>query len=139
LSWTEPTAADLKAAFPSFEPVPDATVDYWLTRAARTVDADWPDEDGPHARMLLAAHLMTQQGLGGGAEAEAFAAGTTGFRRLRSGALDLERFDRQAASDLGTTAYGLQFLPLFRSLRSGPRVTGTGALPCDTYGRHWPW
>lgn len=136
MSWTAPTAADLKAAFPAFTDVADASIDYWLTRAARTVDASWPDADGPHAQMLLAAHYLTQQGLGAGAEAQAFASGATGFRRVRSGALDLERFDKEPASDYETTSYGKQFSALLRTIAGGPRVTGTGALPCDDW--RWP-
>lgn len=135
MSWTAPTAADLKAAFPAFAAVDDAPVDYWLTRAGRTVDQSWPDEDGPHAQMLLAAHLLTQQGLGTGAEAEAFAAGATGFRRVRSGSLELERFMKEDTADADSTAYGRQFAVLLRTIKGGPRVTSTGALPCGTaYG-----
>jgi hypothetical protein len=131
MAFTDPIPADLKAAFPAFAAVDDSTITYWLDRAARTVDQGWPEDDGPHARMLLAAHLMVQQGLGTGAEAEAYAAGAGGFKRLKSGALEIERGD--AGGDLASTSYGAQFAALQRSIVAGPRVTGTGFLP-DSVG-----
>jgi hypothetical protein len=133
MAFTAPSATDLKAAFPAFAAVDDNTIAYWLDRAARTVDQGWPEDDGPHAQMLLAAHLMVQQGLGTGAEAEAYAAGAGGFKRLKSGALEIERSDAKGG-DLASTSYGAQFAALQRAIVGGPRVTGTGALPyCDGY------
>jgi hypothetical protein len=121
------TAADLKAAFPAFAAVADGQVGYWLTRAARTVDDSWAEADRDHAQMLLAAHLMVTNGLGTGAEAAAAAAGASGFKSMRSGALSLDRGD--APTDgYASTQYGRQFAALLALNHGGPRVTSTGAL-----------
>ena len=129
MAFTDPTAAELKAAFPPFVAVDDGTVGYWLGRAGRVVDQDWPEDDGPHGMMLLAAHYMVQQGLGTGAEAEAAAAGASGFKRIKSGALEIERGEA-GSGEYASTTYGLQFQVLLRAIRGGPRTTATGALPC---------
>lgn len=131
MAFTDPSAADLKLAFPAFAAVDDNTIVYWLDRAARVVDHDWPEDDGPHARMLLTAHHLVLQGLGTGAEAEVFASGAAGFTRLKSGELWLER--EAGKGGYGDTSYGRQFEALLRAVRGGPRVTGTGTLPLCGY------
>lgn len=136
MAFSDPSAADLKAAFPAFAAVEDATIVYWLDRAARVVDQGWPEDDGPHARMLLAAHYLVQAGQGTGAEAEAFAVGAGGFKRVKSGALEVERADAKGG-DLGSTSYGSQFAALQRVIRGGPRVTGTGTVDFCGYLRAW--
>lgn len=128
--------AALKAAFPAFAAVPDATVTFWLTRAARTVDSSWCEDDRDFARWLLACHLMTEQGLGSGAEAELFAAGAGGFDTMKSGALTLSRSSQNVARSsgpYGSTQYGRQFATLLAQNKGGARVTDTGTLPAG-----WP-
>lgn len=122
------TPAELKALLPAFAAVPDATVQVWLNRAARIVDSSWAEEDQQHAQALLAAHYMTLNGLGSGAEAEMAAAGALGFRSMKSGALSLDHGDggTTGMGEFGTTAYGRQFWPLLVANRGGPRITGTG-------------
>jgi len=120
------TATELKTIFPVFAAVEDATAEYWLTRAARVVDAEWPEDDRDHAQMILTAHLLTLQGLGTGAEAQAAAAGASGFKTMRSGALTLERFGESGEGGYDATSYGKQFKALLRLIKGGPRVTGTG-------------
>lgn len=128
---TPATPAELKAQFPAFAAVVDATVQAWLDRAARVVDDSWIEADQKFAQMLLAAHLMTLNGLGTGAEAEMAAAGAAGFRSMRSGSLSLDRGDGSAhkhMGEFGQTSYGRQFYPLLQANRGGPRVTATGAV-----------
>lgn len=134
---TPSDVAALKAAFLAFAAVPDATVAFWLTRAARQVDASWPDDDRDFGRRLLACHLMTEQGLGTGAEAEMFRAGAAGFDSLKSGSLTLTRAAGNVNGGMGaygTTQYGRQFATLAMQVRGGARVTDTGAFttgyPC---------
>jgi hypothetical protein len=132
MAYDIPTAAQLKALFPAFAAVADATVDAWIVRAGRSVDTTWFEEDFTHGHMLLAAHYMVTNGLGTGAAAEAAAAGADGFKVMRSGSLTLERFENKegaAASEFGSTSYGLQFLALAKRNRGGPRVMGTGVFP----------
>ncbi len=124
--------AQLKATFPAFSAVADATVLFWLGRAARQVDSSWPDADRDFARRLLACHLMTEQGLGTGAEAEMFSAGAGGFDSMKSGSLTLTRAAPNlagATGSYGSTQYGRQFAVLAAQVRGGARVTDTGAFP----------
>jgi len=133
MAYTDATASDLKAAFPAFAAVADETVEFWLERARRQVDATWTEGDYAFAQMLLACHLMTLAGLGTGAESEAAASGTGDYRTIRSGSLTLERFDRgdkAAQGEIGSTSYGRQFAALARQNVRGPRVMDTGAVPC---------
>lgn len=127
----------LKAIFPAFAAVPDNTVSFWITRAARQVDSSWPEEDRDFALYLLACHLMTEQGLGTGAEAEMFRAGAGGFDTLKSGSLSLSRSAPNVAGAFGmygTTQYGRQFAVLTAQVKGGARVTDTGAFPAS-----YPW
>lgn len=124
-------ARALISAFPRFAAVPASTIEFWLIRAARGVDTTWTAGDREMGQMLLACHLMTLQGLGTGAEAEANASGTAGFKTIRSGALTLERFDKGGGDDstLSQTSYGAQFKDLRRQNCGGPRVMPTGTIP----------
>lgn len=138
MAYVAPTVAELKAAFPRFDAVAEATVQLWLDRAGRDVGETWTEGDYAHAIMLMAAHLMTTEGLGTGAEAEAAAAGASGFQRMRSGSLELERAAGTAAernNPLLATTYGKRFVELARKNLRGPRITATGALPttCAPY------
>jgi hypothetical protein len=116
----EPIPADLKARFPGFAAIADAVVQSALDEAALQVGAGWTSEaDVRLGRLLLAAHVLTLDGQGSGAEAVAAAAG--GFRRMRSGALELERTAEAAPGALDSTGYGRRFLELMR--RNVPAVT----------------
>lgn len=132
MAYTDPSADDLQAAFPRFAAVADETVEFWLERARRHVDQSWTEGDYAMGQMLMAAHLMTLNGLGTGAESEAAAAGAGEFKTIRSGALTLERFDSASGGEqgaFGSTSYGRQFEALARLNVGGPRVTATGTLP----------
>ena len=116
------TPADIKARFPGFAAVADATVQTALDEAALLAGADWTSApDARLGRLLLTAHILTLDGQGSGAEAAAFAAG--GFSRMRSGVLELERPGIAGAEPglLGSTSYGRRFLELLQ--RNVPAVT----------------
>ncbi len=130
MAYTDPDADDLQAAFPRFADVADETVEFWLERARRHVDESWTEGDYAMGQMLMACHLMTLNGLGTGAEAEAALAGTGDYQTIRSASLTLTRFDRKAEQGtIGSTSYGQQFSALARLNVGGPRVTPTGTLP----------
>lgn len=132
MAYTDPDADELQAAFPRFAAVEDETVEFWLERARRSVDQSWTEGDYAMGQMLLAAHLMTLQGLGTGAESEAAASGTGEYKTIRSGSVTLERFEQAsggAQGELGSTSYGRQFAALARQNVGGPRVSPTGTLP----------
>lgn len=112
-----PAAADLVARFPTFAAVPAGTIASALAEAAVRVDTTWTAGDYPMGVMLYAAHVMTMDGLGTGAEAALAAAGALGFSGLRAGGLSLERRGTagdEAATALAETTYGRRFLALLR-------------------------
>ena len=118
MSYTVPAPADLAARFPAFAAVPPATLAQAILEAQRRVDTSWLPGDYPIAIMLLAAHTLTLDGFGTGAEAAAAAAGTLGYASLRSGSLSLDRARplRGGAepSILAETTYGRRFLALLK-------------------------
>ncbi len=125
MAFTAPTAAELKARFLTFEAENDTTVDLALSEAAAMVDDSWTSQaDFTLGRMLYAAHVMTLEGFGTGAEAKQGKAGTFGFSVIKSGALTLERPADKASSpsDLTTTSFGRRFKELLARNRSGPLV-----------------
>lgn len=119
MAWTAPTPAELKARFPAFASVDDAVVQSALNEAGMQVDDSWVSEaDFRLGINLMAAHILTLDGLGTGAEAESAAAGALGFKTMKSGGLTLERFsaaDNGAGGDvLSLTTYGRRFLDLLK-------------------------
>jgi hypothetical protein len=108
-----PVAADLVARFPTFAAVPEAAVTGALAEAGVRVDATWTESDYALGIMLYAAHLLTLDGLGTGAEAALGAAGALGFTSFKSGALLLDRAPT-AASEMAATTYGRRFSALLR-------------------------
>jgi hypothetical protein len=81
---------------------------------------------------LLAAHLMTLNGLGTGVEATVAAQGMGDFKSVRSGSFSLDRGEAgsgAAAGSIASTSYGQQFLALAKQNVGGPRVMATGTIP----------
>lgn len=118
MSYVVPTAADLVARFPSFAAVPASTISNAIAEAQTRVDQSWLPGDFTIAIMLLAAHTMTLDGLGAGAEAATAAAGALGFQSMRSGGLGLDRKPSAGAGQNGSllaeTTYGRRFLALLK-------------------------
>jgi hypothetical protein len=118
MPYTVPAPADLAARFPAFAAVPAVTLAGAIAEAQTRVDTSWLPGDYTIAILLLAAHTLTLDGLGTGAEAAAAAAGTLGYASLRSGGLSLDRAraPRGAAepSILAETTYGRRFLALLK-------------------------
>lgn len=132
MAYTDPTAADLKAAFPRFAAVADETVEFWLERARRKVDQSWTEGDYAMAQMLLACHYMTLNGLGTGTESEVNAAGLGDFKSVRSGSFSFTRKEGGDDADsgpMGSTSYGRQWQELAYANRGGARITPTGDIP----------
>lgn len=136
MAYVAPTIADFRARFPraTVDKVPDAMVTQALARAARQVDQTWTEGDFVEGQLLYAAAWLTKEGFWPGAEGEAAAAGASGFKRMKSGALELERFGGDTSSGAQTdpvlaTGYGQEFAALRAQNVGGPRVTGAGAVP----------
>jgi len=121
MPYAAPTANGFVDRFPRFQAVGTTEINRALTEAARRVDETWTEDDFQEARMLYAAHVLTLDGHGEGAESEIAKAGAMGFRSFRSGSLSLDRSDAGGGM-LGQTSYGLRFLELMRRNCGGPVV-----------------
>lgn len=122
MPYTTPTATQLKARYPKFASVADATVDAVIADALRSVDNTWVEGDYQPAIMALAAHMMVLEGLG-----QDTAARLQGFKSLTVGPLQLVRDTGVQNSGVGTewyalTSYGQTFYRLAFANKGGPRV-----------------
>lgn len=141
MTYTPPSKADFIAIFPSFAAVTDDAYAFWSAQAALVTG---PMEGCLGAQMDLAtmlatAHYLTLAGIGTGAESEMAAQGASGFRRIKSGTIELERADDASSSDGGewaATSYGQRVWPMLKVCVAGPRVSSTGYLPCAL---RFPW
>ncbi len=113
-----PATTDLVARFQGFAAVAPVVVANAIAEAQSRVDTTWLPSDYTIAIMLLAAHTMTLDGFGTGAEAASAAAGTLGYTSLRAGSLSLDRRHpgerTQDTSLLAETTYGRRFLALLK-------------------------
>lgn len=131
-----PSPANLKAKYPAFTAVPDATIQMYLDDAP--VDESWTEGDFANAIMLWAAHTMTLNGIGAD---EIGQAGAAGVARLKSGTLDVSFKDSSSASDggYGGTNFGRQFYALLRVNKGGPRVVGGGGRHQSGWAKDYPF
>lgn len=133
MTYTEPTIADLKARYPAFTGVADATLAYWLTDADRFVDESWREDDYIPAKLAAAAHGMAMEGLGTGNATSTIPQGVTSFK---SGTFSASIDSSQAsARGWASTRYGQEFLALMRRNFGGPRSIVAGTDDCYCYGR----
>ncbi len=115
MAYQQPAPADLAARFPAFAAVPPATLAAVLAEAGTRVDATWTEGDYALGLMLYAAHVLTLDGQGTGAEAALAGAGALGFTTLQSGTLSLARGGGGSdKSVLAATTYGRRFLALLK-------------------------
>ncbi len=115
----EPRIAELRAMFPAFETVPDATIALWLRKADLAVGDSWPDIDRNDGRVLWAAHNMASLGLGKGTAP----AGVTSFK---SGTFSVTMSDKAAsATGYSSTIYGRQYLAMCARIFGGVRLVRT--------------
>lgn len=143
MAYAPPSKATFTGIFPAFGAVTDEQYAFWSARAARIVEPmqGCLGDDADLAAMLITAHLLTLQGIGTSTEAEMASQGASGFKRIKSGTLELERADSSSGGDAGewgTTSYGAQVWPMLKACLAGPRVTGTGSLPCGCGYRSGP-
>lgn len=126
MAYTDPTVAEIKAKFPAFANIADATVDAAIAEAAGFVDQDeWREADYKPAISYLAAHLLTI----GGALMSAASGAEGAATLLQSGIISEMRVDDvvvksgvaqsqqpsrsgsgAAKSPLASTEFGKQFL-----------------------------
>lgn len=135
MAYAAPAKTTFVAVFPAFSAVTDDQYAFWSGQAALIVDpiAGCLDARADLACMLISAHYLTLAGIGTGAESETAAQGMTGFKRIKSGTLELERGESSTSTesmgDWGATSYGQRVFPMLQVCLGGPRVTGTGSLP----------
>lgn len=137
MSYVKPAPANLKARYPAFAAVLDATVQYWLTDAERGVDTSWLETDYAVALMALAADSMVKNevaGIAGGAVSGLANSGLTGFKSGTFSASFSEAAATQAAEGgLEATRYGREYLALLQKSKGGVRVTLAGCVPtCES-------
>lgn len=115
MAFTAPTAADVKARFPEFTAVADATIDAVLAETG-FIDERWIENDRRPAIMYYVAHTLVVSGQGSSASAKLQSVGD--FTRIKSGDLEVSRSAGSAAnssSSDGTyfqTNYGKLYLEL---------------------------
>jgi len=132
MAYTAPTPANLKLRYPDFAAIADAVIQYWIDDSTRGVDESWIEADYQPARLALAAHNMSRNGIGSGSNAQ-IPAGVTNFR---SGSFAVSFTDsaaaQQAAGGYASTRYGQEYLEMLARNKGGPRVMGGGAIACNS-------
>lgn len=107
------TAAGLKARYPEFAAVADATVDVWIGDAARNVDTTWFADDIDRATYALAAHYMASGGVMSGAVSTP---GPVTSMKLGDASETYGSWGgSMSMSEFSTTTYGVAFLRMLRS------------------------
>lgn len=120
--YSTPTVAQFLSRFPKFQGSDSDAIADALGEGAGRVSESWVEADYPRAIMLYAAHILTLDGHGSGAEAKF--AGLESFSRIKSGSLELERRSGSGVvlNTLNSTAYGRRFAELQRLNFAGPLV-----------------
>lgn len=115
----EPRIAELRAMFPAFVSVPDATIALWLRKADLHIGDNWPEDERGDARLCWTAHSMALLGLGQGTAP----AGVTSFK---SGTFSVQMSDKAAsATGYASTIYGRQYLAMCQRIFGGIRLVRT--------------
>jgi len=118
MAYITPTAADLKARYPAFAAVPDATLELWIAEGEEETVA-WPVDARARAVMAYAAHKVNEYGLGAGAIAQ-------GVSSFKSGTFSATIADAQASrTGFAASVYGREYQMLQRRYFGGPRLAWT--------------
>lgn len=135
MAYDPPTPDDLRAYYPAFAAVSDATIALYIDQVNGTdVDESWLEADFAPAIMSAAAHRMVRNGvaIAGGDLAGMAGAGLTDFQ---SGSMRVRFSDEAVKAQIkggwSTTQYGQNYAEMLRRNKGGPRVIGGGSVPCD--------
>lgn len=124
----EPTIAALRARYPAFTSVADATIAYWLKDAGRTVTDAWDPIEYEPALLSLAAHNMALLGLdkpAGDAVGSLAAMGVSSFKSASMSVnFDADTIKNANSGSFSSTKYGQLFLPYLRRFGGGVRLVG---------------
>ncbi|MCA9269519.1 MAG: DUF4054 domain-containing protein [Planctomycetales bacterium] len=137
MAYEVPTAAYLKARYPAFDAVADATIDVHIADAAASaVDTSWREADYQPAIASYAAHKMAMLDIGSHGQAAGYA--RQGVTSIRSGnfqaSFDADKAKAAAAGSLDATPYGQEYKRLLYINRGGVRVVPSKATPLP-----WPY
>lgn len=118
MAYVKPTPAQIKALYPAFASVPDATVQAYIDMCP--VDDSWFESDYTRAIGLWVTHTMTLNGLGSN---EAATQAASGVKSISSGNLSVSFAENKSSDDggWGGSVYGKQFYQLLRMNKGGPR------------------
>ena len=114
MAYTEPTADDFKARFPSLADIGDDLIGLVLAEAIGTVGDTWLERDRATAQLYYAAHIAASEGLAnGGASAVAGP-----VKRDKVGDVETEYAGLGGSADamggFGSTVYGRGYARLLR-------------------------
>lgn len=133
MAYTAPTPADLRARYPAFASVADATIQIYLNDAnGGDVDTSWIERDFSPAIQAAAAHRMSRAGV---LATDGAATAASGIDSFKSGAVTIN-FNADAvkaavAGGWASTSYGQEYYELLRRSKGGPRVVGGGVAGCN--------
>lgn len=131
MAYVIPTAADFKARFPEFVPLPDGFVESVIAESAAGVTTRWREADYRPAIMLLTAHTLLAEGAVDRAAGKTSSMTTSGpITQKRVGEVSVSYAGAGngsggssiSADDRSTTEYGRRFLRLQRANFAGPMV-----------------
>lgn len=131
MSYVTPAAADLKALYPAFGAVSEATIDAWIARVTgRDVDQSWSEADYGPGIIAAAAHRMVLSGVAGISGSATGSYASSGVTSFKSGTFDVS-FDADAvkrisAGGWNSTSYGRDYLDLLERRGHGMGVTSVG-------------
>lgn len=147
MAYTEPTPADLKAKWPAFADVADATIQAHLDDTVTAVDQSWPETLYTPGKLAKAAHEMALAGIGAQSEVQGWS--MAGLSSIRSGdfaaSFSADKVKAASSGGLDATPYGQIYKRLLRAAKGGPRVVagprygGWGPTAQMNNGGILPW
>jgi hypothetical protein len=130
MSYSQPTASDLKVRFPGFASVADTTINAVLDEAIAQVGESWIEDDRRPAQMYFAAHLLIMEGQPAATAAKALGVVAQGqVKRFNVGDVETEFAGGGSSvnsngqgSGLSSTEYGRRYLQMLRRSFPSPLV-----------------
>lgn len=116
MTWSSPTAAQLKQRFPEFASLTDEQIQPVLEEAAAEVPEAWRDVDRTAGVLYLTGHLLASFGAGSSSSGGGGVAVTGAIKSRKVGDVSVEFFGQGALSSgsvfsqYQATAYGRQYL-----------------------------
>ncbi|WP_420139814.1 DUF4054 domain-containing protein [Sphingomonas sp.] len=133
MPYEAPTPVDLKARYPAFAAVSDATIQIYLDQAnGGDADQSWSERDFSPAVQAAAAHRMARAGVLGTSGTVDASAGITSFKSA-SVSIEFSADAVKAAVKGGwaSTPYGQDYADLLARNKGGARVLGGGGIDCN--------